>query len=206
MPIQQNLRSEPTTPSDFRSKFAFPIISGIIVAAIGGTFGTILMFQGDLSRLAGRLEGIRQIAEPAVPAGKQETLSAGTAEEIMTVIQNQQRLHVKESWGEAADQCFTAEDLNWFMSSRTTDGIVGALRHEAHFIRIVDSLRKMDADDRTILLAAADKPLRPTWAQIGQISRTGTTEAGQKAEQLIASAIVTLTKELTEPPIPRTMP
>jgi len=50
------------------------------------------------------------------------------------------------------------------------------------------------------LLEACTKPLHPTWAQLGKISPEGQTDAGQKAEIMIATAVVDLVKTLVRLP------
>jgi len=54
----------------------------------------------------------------------------------------------------------------------------------------------MQPGKRSALLTSADKPLRPTWAEIGRVSKKGQTEKGQVAEKMIATATVDLVKRL----------
>ena len=121
-------------------------------------------------------------------------------EELISIVQEQQRKNVKESLGELAHQCFTDNDLARFVRNKTTERITDSLSGDPEFLDVVLAIRKMELSKRKNLLISADKPLRPTWAEPGRISREGQTEAGQDAEKRIATAIVSLVEELVSMP------
>jgi hypothetical protein len=121
-------------------------------------------------------------------------------EQIISIIQEQQRKNVKESWGELAQQGFTDDDLNRFVQTRTTERITDSLKRDPRFLDVVLAIRKMEPSKRSALLISAEKPLRPTWAELGRISSEGQTEAGQKVERMIATAIINFVKELVKIP------
>jgi hypothetical protein len=121
-------------------------------------------------------------------------------EELISIVQEQQRKNVKESWGELAHQCFTDNDLARFVRNKTTERITDSLLGAPEFLDVVLAIRKMELSKHKKLLISVDKPLRPTWAEFGRISREGQTEAGQDAERMIATAIVSLVKELVGMP------
>ena len=122
------------------------------------------------------------------------------ANQLITIIKEQQRKNVKESWGELAYQCFTDDDLARFIKNKRIEQIIESLKRDPNFLDVVSAIRQMKPSERKKLLHAADKPLRPTWAELGRISREGQTEAGQEAEKMIATAIVKLVKELVNMP------
>ena len=98
-------------------------------------------------------------------------------EKLISIIQEQQRKNVKESWGELAHQCFTDDDLARFVRTKTTERITDSLKRDPRFLDVVLAIRKMEPGKRLALLTSAEKPLRPTWAELGKISREGADES-----------------------------
>jgi gas vesicle protein len=179
------------------------IISGIIIGAILGIGGTLLIQERRTSRLETQVEHLKSQIDQ-LRSGSQQPESGTVAprepkakpEELISIIQEQQRKNVRESWGELAHECFTDNDLDRFVQNKATERITESLKRDPQFLDIVLAIRKMQPGERSALLISADKPLRPTWREIGRISREGQTEAGQDAERMIATAIVNLVKKL----------
>jgi predicted small secreted protein len=180
------------------------IITGIIIGVILGIGGTLIILRERITRLETEVENLKsQINQPSPTTQRQEleTFSRrepkNKPEQLISIIQEQQRKNVKESWGELAYQCFTDDDLARFIKNKRTEQIRESLKRDPEFLDVVLAIRQMEPSERKKLLISADKPLRPTWAELGRISREGQTEAGQEAERMIATAIVKLVKELS---------
>jgi hypothetical protein len=114
------------------------------------------------------------------------------------LIKDAQRKNVRESYGELAGQCFTDADLEQFVDAQRPSQIAEEYRADKSFLAIVIALQKLTPEERQAILTAAKKPLRPTWGELGRVSREGQTEAGRKAEILIAEAIVSQAQELLQ--------
>lgn len=183
------------------------IIGGIIIGAILGIGGSLLIQERRTARLEIQVEHLKsqidqlssgtQQPEPRTVASREPKAKP---EKIIIIIQKQQRKNVRESWGELAHQCFTDNDLARFVQNKTTERITDSLKRDPEFLDVVLAIREMEPSKRKKLLISADKPLRPTWAKLGRISREGQTEAGQEADRMIATAIVNLVKELVNMP------
>lgn len=191
----QGRRQNGKTPALARGSWT-QILIGVAVGAILGAGSTFFALQGRVSRLEGMAEQLRSGRNAIEPAKPSARPSAANPDELVSIIHEQQKLHVKESWGELASQCFTDNDLTRFIEAKSAERIATALKRDPRFLDVVLAIRQMEPGKRGALLIAADKPLRPTWAELGGISRDGQTEAGQKAEQIVASAIVALVREL----------
>lgn len=183
------------------------IIAGIIIGAILGIGGTLLIQERRTTRLETQVENLKsQINQLSSSTQQQEPKTLppqelkAKPEELISIIQEQQRKNVKESWGELAHQCFTDNDLARFVQNKTTEQITESLKRNPEFLDVVLAIRQMEPSKRKTLLISADKPLRRTWAELGRISREGQTEAGQEAERRIATAIINLVKELVNMP------
>ena len=137
----------------------------------------------------------------APPAGAgQDRLSVEDAVTALRgLIQKQQRLHVRESYGELAHQCFTAVDLDEFKRAGKPARIARGLRDAKEVAGAVSALRGLSQEQRTKLLATCRTALRPTWARLGRISGEGQTLAGNQAERMIADAIVDMVVQLIGP-------
>lgn len=183
------------------------IISGTVIGVILGIGGTLLIQERRIAILETKIENLKsQITQPSLGTQQQDvkTLSQpelkAKPEELIAIIQEQQRKNVKESWGESTYQCFTDNDLSRFVQNRIAESVVNSLRRDPKFLDVILSIRKMEPGKRLDLLISADKPLRRTWAELGRISREGQTVAGQEAEKMIAKEIVNLVKKLVSLP------
>jgi len=125
---------------------------------------------------------------------------AQTRTTLSDLIKEQQRNNVRESYGVWAQECFTWIDLKEFTSEHKPARIADGLKHTQDFVNVVLIIKAMPQDRQQALLKAARRPLRPTWAEIGEISRKGQTDAGQEAERLIANAIVDSVADLIRLP------
>jgi len=119
-------------------------------------------------------------------------------DKLLEIIKQQQRLHVKESYGELANQCFTENDLRKFVSDRQATQIADELKRSNELLDIVQAVKAMAPTDRQNLLEAGLHTYKPTWEQLGKVDRQGQTVAGQNAEKMIAEAIVNLVKNLSK--------
>lgn len=183
------------------------VFGGVVVGAILGIGAHILFQERRTATLEAEVEHLKSqigkqtqhVHQPQTNASNQ-TKSGQNPNALVSIIQNKQKLHVKESWGELAHECFTDNDLKNFISNRTASRISLELKHNPQFLDVVFAIRKMEHSERLALLKSANKPLRDTWAKLGKITREGQTLAGQKAEQLIAQAIVDLVNTLIKLP------
>jgi hypothetical protein len=115
---------------------------------------------------------------------------------IIGIIKEQQSIYVKESIGQMDYQCFTESDLQNFISKNIPNVIKLNLQKSNEYLTVVLAIKEMDPVARQNLLMSAQSTFKPTWEELGEISKKGQTEAGQNAEKLIAQAIVDLTKSL----------
>lgn len=115
---------------------------------------------------------------------------------LLEVIHREERANIRESWGEERAQCFTWDDLKDFQQKDTATHVATRLKRSDEFREIVKAIRDLPYIDREALLQRARGAFRPTWAELGRISREGTTEAGQKAGQELAVAVVDAAVEL----------
>jgi hypothetical protein len=108
------------------------------------------------------------------------------------LVVRQEHKHVRESYGEWREQCFTDEDFAAFRVAATPRRIVERLKQAPDFVELADALRALPPDQRAAAYQAARQLARPTWRQMGFIDRQGRgqTEAGHAAELQIAAAIV----------------
>ena len=179
------------------------VIAGIVIGTILGIGGTIIALRERITRLETQIDNLKEQihqTSPTILHQESKTLSPQEPktkpEKLISIIQEQQRKNVKESWGELAHQCFTDDDLAHFVQSKRTEQITESLKRNPDFLDVVSAIRQMKPGERKKLLISADKPLRPTWSELGRISREGQTEAGQKAERMIATSIVNLVKKM----------
>jgi hypothetical protein len=118
--------------------------------------------------------------------------------DLLDTIRGEQRKNVKKSTGIEADQCFTNVDLERFESAGQPSKVASGLKGSPAFRKLAEEVKKMPPGDRKALLDSARKISHPTWAEQGRITSDGSgqTEAGQRAELLIANAIVDALVEL----------
>ena len=131
------------------------------------------------------------------------TVSLGSevrGSDLRSIIEAQIKGNVRESYGELAGQNFSDVDLDRFTRDKVPDRIAASLRSDPRFLDAVEKVRAMSPDDRAAYLKRCRQPLRKTWAQLGEITPKGTTEAGQRAEIAIASAITDLAENLLAAP------
>lgn len=120
-------------------------------------------------------------------------VAGGTLGDIVGYVQ---RYHVRESYGVEAGECFTWVDFAQFERTGTLARITAELRTDRAFLAAIAKVSAMPVDDQRALLVKCRRLSRPTWAEIREISPRGTTEAGRRAERMIAEAIVDLAEEL----------
>ena len=183
------------------------IIEGVVIGVILGVAGTWLIQERRITKLETQVDQLNKEIERINPGigysePKTETSQKYSVkpEQLISIIQKQQRENVKESWGKQENQCFTSSDLDRFTQNQTPRRITESLKNDPEFLDVVAVIRTMEPGAQMKLLQAADKPLRPTWEELGRTSREGQTETGQEAERMIATAIVDLTKELIKLP------
>lgn len=94
--------------------------------------------------------------------------------------------------------CFTDVDLREFRS--TYEMIAESLHLDEELVKLVGEIRPLGSSTKKRLFAKATATYKPTWRQLGRISSRGQTVAGQRAERMIASVVVsTVKKMLTKP-------
>ncbi len=120
--------------------------------------------------------------------------------DLRSIIEGQIKDAVRESYGEYAGQNFSDADLDRFTREKVADRIAASLRTDPRFLAAVEKVRAMPEADRAAYLKRCRQPLRRTWAELGEITPKGTTEAGQRAEIAIAAAITDLAKSLLAAP------
>jgi hypothetical protein len=200
------------TPQDKTKIFELgQIFAGVVVGAILGIAGMIYNQGREMSHLE---EVVSHLPQPEVTAPAISKSMPGDAEnsadlpvrptvkpeKLDNIIRREQKKSVKESWGEAAYQSFTEQDLNSFEERHVPAQIAAELRQDDEFLDVVNAIRALPPTDRQKLLIACRTPLHPTWAELGEISRKGQTVSGQTAEILIADAIVDLVQNLVKLP------
>ena len=124
-------------------------------------------------------------------------VSAGQAHgaDLRSIIDDQIRGHVRESYGELGGQNFSDADYERFTREKVPDQVVAQLKTNSRFLAAVETVRAMSPADRDAYLKKCRLPMRKTWAQLGEISPKGTTEAGQRAEIDLANAIADLAEK-----------
>ena len=109
---------------------------------------------------------------------------------IREQIMAAQKLHVRESSGTYAYQCFTSEDYQQFRLGKVAEKVAEKVVARKDVQAAIVALRAMPTAERDKLLATWRRPLRKTWSELGRITAEGQTLAGQKAEIEIANAVV----------------
>jgi len=124
------------------------------------------------------------------------TPPAAQKSDLRSIIENEIRSHVRESWGEYAGENFSDADLQKFEADRVPAQIVSDLKDNKLFLQAVEKVRAMAPADQAAYLKRCRGWLRPTWAEQGKIDRNGTTDAGRLAELQIANAITDYAESL----------
>jgi hypothetical protein len=117
---------------------------------------------------------------------------------LIEIIVKKQQENVRESYGEAAGQNFSDQDLREFIRKEVPAQISRELKTDSEFLEVVLVIKHMDPIERQKLLNEGLNKYKRTWAQMGRIDREGQTEAGQTAEKMIAKTIVDLVKDLSK--------
>ena len=120
---------------------------------------------------------------------QEKPLKVGDINDIVELIERLQKKYVRESYGELAHQCFTDIDYQAFTMDKRPQKIAQKLKGNREFMEAVLALKAMPEEERNQFVKRCRRPLRPTWAQLGRISKEGQTVAGQRAEIDIADAV-----------------
>jgi hypothetical protein len=119
---------------------------------------------------------------------------------LIKLIRERQAQEVGLSTGEWDYECFTDGKLEEFVRRDVPGQATKRLMTEEDFCRILTDVRGMSASERSLLLQCARRCYRPTWAELGRVSKDGQTTAGQRAERLLAEAIADfLEAQLSQP-------
>ena len=117
-------------------------------------------------------------------------------DDLIGIIKEQQADHVRQSCSPEGCCCFTWMSLQSFKQDKTPQKVVQHLRSDTRFKAVVNSIRKLSATDWTKLKKQALATRKKTWTELGHISCSAQTDAGKKAEESIAQAIVSLVSEM----------
>lgn len=118
------------------------------------------------------------------------------AENLMTkIIKEQQRIFVRDSYGESATECFTWEDLDRFKQENNIAKVQRNIAESGKFSDLIDMLVELPERRRNDVYQVGRYIFKKTWAELGEITAEGQTDAGQKAEKMIADAIVAYAKQ-----------
>ena len=177
------------------------VIIGIVIGIILGVGGTFLTLRDKITRmdeqlinLEERIKTIQRVEKiPVIVEPFNEPIEADPSK-LSEFIKNQQNQNVKTSFSET--NCFTDLDLQSFKKERKPEQIVNKLMHDNTFIDLVIAIKNMNPSDRQKLLETNSQIAKPTWRELGSISKKGQTDAGKEAELLIAKAIVSKIKKL----------
>lgn len=137
---------------------------------------------------------------PPVPTPTPQVKPNGLVEKIKQI----QREYVQDSTGTEAGQCFTDNDFKQFISDRKTAKIVERLQKDNDFKALLNAIKDMNPEQRADLLDRALNTYRKAWSELrlnpntasADKLREGQTEAGMKAERLIAQTVVDLVKKM----------
>jgi hypothetical protein len=116
-------------------------------------------------------------------------------EDLIAYIRAAERAEIRESWGEAAGECFTWDDYESFKRDDRPAAVAARLKASPQFRKLVEMIKTMPQRERVVLLSRARQTARPTWAMNGRISRDGTTDAGRQAGLMMAAAITGVVQE-----------
>ena len=99
------------------------VLGGVLIGTVLGVGGALFHFNGRLSAVEQRsADDAAQRQIKARPTGLTESPGEPrdqvSPELLSQIIEEQQRLHVKESSGEGASQSFTQDDLQQFLLDR----------------------------------------------------------------------------------------
>lgn len=114
-------------------------------------------------------------------------------DDLKNVILQQQKKYIGPTG-------MTDDELKKFINDRIAEKISNELLSDIGFINIVISIKELTDEEKNNLLTACEKIERLTVAQAGE-NAGGITEAGQKAERMIAEEIVKTARLLLTKPV-----
>ena len=123
------------------------LVVGVIVGAIIGGGSTFFTMNGRISKLEGIVSQLETGSPPPTTNTIPELSSNAKPEQLIPIIQDQQRKHVKESWGEFSHQSFTMDDLKRFIDNKTTTQIIESLKRDPNFLDVVLAIRELEPGD-----------------------------------------------------------
>lgn len=122
---------------------------------------------------------------------------------LIDKIKQLQGQYVQDSTGTEPGQCFTDDDFKQFISDRKTAEIVEQLQKDTDFKALLNAIKDMNSEQREDLLNKALNTYRKTFSELrlnpktasSEELRKGQTNAGTKAEKLIAQTVVDLVRK-----------
>lgn len=147
----------------------------------------IILFIGSLSASA-----LAQLP----PETKDKLSFEEVKEEVVELIKEMQSDNIKNSINE--NNCFTDNDYSKFQSNKIVEGIIEKLKKDEYFLGLVKDTALLNPRERRKVYRAAKGTYEKTWAEIGNISPAGQTDAGSKAEREIAYAVTKLLEDLVD--------
>ncbi len=179
---------------------------GIIVGIIGATITVIIpVTQHILFRFKGSSGGSKEInfniaqensSQNIDIEKKDELINDKDAEKLLIqLIIEQQKLFVRQSYGESATECFTWDDLDRFKQENTIAKIQRNLEENNKFRDLVSMLIELPDRKRRDIFQKGKCVFKKNWGELGEITIAGQTDAGQKTKKMIADTIVELAKE-----------
>jgi hypothetical protein len=208
MKTNENIGSTKSTADEKNTTRVWTqIFIGVAIGVILGIGGTVFTLNGRIERLDEQIKDLKE--HPIInPPNSQMTQNVGSSVnvdpmQLTELIKTQQSENVQKSNTET--DCFTDADFAKFIELRKQDQIVTNLMNQNSFIDLIISIKKMTPSSRQSLLDTSKKIAKPTWVELGSITSKGQTEAGQKAELLIAKAIVTKIEQMIQLPIDEIM-
>ena len=152
-----------------------------------------VLYRSDQQSAVGGLNGAgakQMSASATVPDGTSSThalappspttqRTLANPHALIDLIVKEQGENVRESYGEAAGQNFSDQDLSEFIRNDIPARISKELKKDDEFLELVLAIKHMDPTERHKLLNEGLNKHKQTWRQMGRIDREGQTEAGQ---------------------------
>lgn len=154
-------------------------------------FLTVSLFESTQAQLFRRRLPPARIQQQSVQQTPQE-------KRLIALISLLQRDHVGESVGQEEWQCFSWADYQRFQQNDVPSQIREHLRADEEFAQLVSEIRQLGSREQSRALVMARRTYKPTWQQLGYITRSGQTDAGQRAERDVATAVVEFVEELIQ--------
>lgn len=110
-------------------------------------------------------------------------------------VRDMQLKYVERSYSASYKDCFTYKDLALF--SKNIKPLQTSITQEPVFAELKQTLSKLPFAQREALYTKALAIKSPTWEVQGVIDSNGQTLAGQKAEQLVATTVISCLKSTT---------